>query len=69
MLVYAPSELRIRRVMQRDGVSKEEVQRRMLHQMDEEEKRILADEVIVNDDREMVLPQIIALHEKILKRR
>ena len=69
VLVYAPSELRIRRVMQRDGVSKEEVQRRMLHQMDEEEKRILADEVIVNDDREMVLPQIIALHEKILKRR
>ena len=69
VLVYAPSELRIRRVMQRDGVSKEEVQRRMLHQMDEEEKRILADEVIVNDDREMLLPQIIALHEKILKRR
>jgi len=69
VLVYAPSELRIRRVMQRDGVSKEEVQRRMLHQMDEEEKRMLADEVIVNDDREMVLPQIIALHEKILKRR
>ena len=69
VLVYAPSELRIRRVMQRDGVSKDEVQRRMLHQMDEEEKRILADEVIVNDDREMVLPQIIALHEKILKRR
>jgi dephospho-CoA kinase len=69
VLVYAPSELRIHRVMQRDGVAKEEVQRRMLHQMDEEEKRTLADEVIVNDDREMLLPQIISLHQKIINRK
>jgi dephospho-CoA kinase len=66
VLVYAPSELRIRRVMQRDRVGKSEVERRMMHQMNEEEKRILADEVIVNDERQMVLPQIIALHEKIV---
>jgi len=69
VLIYAPSELRIRRVMERDGVSREEVKKRMMHQMDEEEKRILADEVIVNDDREMLLPQIIALHENIVNRK
>jgi dephospho-CoA kinase len=66
VLVCAPSELRIRRVMERDGVKKEEVELRMMHQMNEEEKRVLADEVIVNDDRHMLLPQIIALHEKII---
>ena len=69
VLVYASSELRIRRVIQRDGVTREEVERRMLHQMDEEEKRMLADEVIVNDDREMLLPQIISLHQKIINRK
>jgi dephospho-CoA kinase len=66
VLVYAPSELRIRRVMERDGVSREEVERRMMHQMDEEEKRVLADRVLVNDDREMLLPGVVALHQDIL---
>ena len=69
VLVYAPDEIRIRRVMDRDGVSRENVRKRMMHQMDEEEKRGLADEVIVNDEREMLLPQIIALHEKIVNRK
>ena len=69
VLVYAPLELRIRRVMQRDGMEKAEVERRMMHQMDEEEKLVLADEVIVNDDREMLLPQIISLHHKLINRK
>jgi dephospho-CoA kinase len=68
VLVFAPSDLRIRRVMQRDGVGREEVKKRMMHQMDDEEKKVLADEVVVNDERNMLLPQIIALHNKIVKR-
>ena len=68
-LVYAPSELRIQRVMERDGVTREEVRRRMAHQMDEEEKRTLADEVIINDDRKMLLPQVVAFHERIINRK
>jgi dephospho-CoA kinase len=68
VLVFAPSDLRIRRVMQRDGVGREEVEKRMMHQMDDEEKKVLADEVVVNDERNMLLPQIIALHNKIVKR-
>jgi dephospho-CoA kinase len=69
VLVYAPSDLRILRVMERDGVSETEVHRRMIHQMDEEEKRTLADEVIINDGREMLLPQVIAMHQRIINRR
>jgi len=68
VLVYAPLELRIRRVMERDGVNREEVERRMMHQMDEEEKRVLADRVLVNDDREMLLPGVVTLHQEILKK-
>ena len=67
VLVYAPEDLRIRRVMERDGVSEEEVRMRMRHQMNEEEKKKLADQMISNDGTEMLLPQIIWLHEYILK--
>jgi dephospho-CoA kinase len=39
LMVYAPSELRIKRVMKRDGVTKAEVLQRMQHQLSDEEKR------------------------------
>ena len=66
VLVYAPENLRIRRVMERDGVREEEVRMRMRRQMDENKKRKLADEMINNDGTEMLLPQIIRLHQHIL---
>jgi dephospho-CoA kinase len=66
VLVYAPETLRIRRVMDRDRVEEAEVRLRMKHQMDEEEKKNLADDVIINDENEMLLPQIIQLHERII---
>ena len=69
VLVYAPEELRIRRVMKRDGVDEKSVRNRMLHQMDEDEKKQRADHIIYNDENEMLLPQIIKLHNKILNSR
>ena len=35
--------------------------------MDEEEKIRLCDFVITNDEKEMVIPQVLALHQKILQ--
>jgi dephospho-CoA kinase len=69
VLVYAPEELRIRRVMERDGISREQVQMRMGQQMSEEEKIKMADHVLTNDGTSMLLPQVIELHTKILERR
>lgn len=69
VLVYAPEELRIERVMKRDGMGREQVLKRMGHQMEEEEKLKLADHVLRNDGTRMLLPQVIALHKKILERR
>lgn len=68
VLVYAPDSLRIKRVMERDGVDREEVLQRMRHQYSEEKKRDLADHVLVNDGTQMLLPQVIELHNRILKR-
>ena len=64
--VTAPAPLRILRTMQRDGVTKEEVFARMDKQMDDIIKMKLCDFVIQNDEQEMILPQVLALHEKLL---
>jgi len=65
--VKAPLELRIQRAMDRDKITAEEVKARINKQMDEELKLRLCDYVIVNDEQEMVIPQVLSLHEKFLK--
>lgn len=65
--VTAPVPLRILRTMQRDAVSREEVIARMDKQLDEGMKIKLCDFVIINDGQEMLLPQILELHKKLLK--
>ncbi len=63
--VSAPLHLRIKRVMARDKISKDEVMKRISRQMDDEKKMKLCDFVIVNDEEEMILPQVLDIHKKI----
>ena len=63
--VTAPAPLRLQRTMQRDGIAREDVISRMDKQMDETIKMKLCDFVIKNDEQEMLLPQILKLHEKL----
>ena len=65
--VYTPATLRIMRIMQRDGISKDEVMKRMNRQIEEEIKMKLCDFVITNDEQQLVIPQVIELHEKFLE--
>ncbi len=64
--VYAPAPLRIQRTMHRDGVTRDEVLSRMNKQIDEEIKMRLCDFVIKNDEQELLIPQVIALHQHLL---
>ncbi len=64
--VSAPKSLRIHRVMKRDQCTKEEVEKRMTQQIEETIKMKLCDFVILNDDQHLVVPQVVALHEKLL---
>jgi dephospho-CoA kinase len=64
--VYAPLPLRVKRVMTRDVVSEEEVMKRINRQMNEEEKMKRCDFVITNDEQQLVIPQVLKLHEKLL---
>lgn len=66
--VSAPKPLRIRRVMERDHISSEEVQKRMSRQLSEEMKMKLCDFVLVNNELELLTPQVLALHEQLLKK-
>lgn len=66
VMVYAPKPIRLERAMLRDGLTKEAVEARMSQQMDDEEKRLLADFVLVNDGMEDLEKQVLALHEQLL---
>lgn len=62
IVVTAPEELRINRVMKRDKVSQQEVVARIQKQLPEKEKIQWADYVIVNDGEALLLPQVLSLH-------
>jgi dephospho-CoA kinase len=63
IMISAPLDLRIKRVTQRDGISAEEVQNRNARQFTEEKKREMANDLIINDDTELVIPQVLKLHK------
>ena len=64
--VSAPNALRILRSMKRNASTYNDVVERMHQQLEEEIKLKLCDDIIVNDEQKMILPQVLALHEKLL---
>jgi len=64
--VFAPKEVRIERVMKRDGMNKQDIEKRMLLQYTDEERNKLADFIIINDHRSKLLEQVMELHEILL---
>jgi dephospho-CoA kinase len=63
--VTAPLSLRIHRVMQRDGISKDQVEARMRNQIADTIKMRLCDFVIDNNNQQMVIPQVLAIDKAI----
>lgn len=66
ILVTAPIDIRISRVMQRDSIDEKQVRDRIDKQMGDGEKRALADFEIVNDGQEPLLGQVWQLHQLFL---
>lgn len=64
--VSAPYDLRLQRAMVRDNVSEEDIKTRMSKQMDEEEKIKRCDFVVFNDEKQLLIPQVIRLHETLI---
>lgn len=61
VMVYAPLDVRIQRIVSRDASSRELIEQRIRHQMDDEEKRKMADYVIVNDGNSSLISQVLTL--------
>lgn len=64
LLVTAPRELRIERVMARDGLTREAVEKRMANQMSEEQRRNMADYILETNDRDAIIPQLLSIIQK-----
>lgn len=64
--VYAPEEIRINRAMKRGGLKEERVRSIIASQMDEQEKMARCDYIVTNDDVQPVLPQVLAIHAKLV---
>ena len=65
IVVSAPEKLRIKRVVQRDHHRNEQkVMDIMRNQLTDEEKVKLADYVIINDESQLITPQVLELHKR-----
>ena len=67
VMVYAPLDVRIQRIVSRDASSRELIEQRIRHQMDDEEKRKMADYVIVNDGNSPLISQVLTLISSLSK--
>lgn len=63
--VVTSEKQRIERVVKRDRLTVELVKQRMRNQWSDDEKIKLADFVIGNNDRELIIPQIVEIDKKI----
>jgi dephospho-CoA kinase len=68
ILVTAPEDLRVQRVMERDQTPEAQVRARMASQMPEAEKRRFATFIIENDGIKPLIPQVVSVHRQILSK-
>ncbi len=64
--VSAPVTIRINRVMQRDHVTRQQVQERMDRQINDEIKMRLCDFILINNEQQLLTTQVLDLHHKLL---
>ncbi len=67
IVISAPEELRIQRVMDRNQITRAEVQARIQNQLPEAKKLEMADYIILNDGENTLLPQVLTIHRALLK--
>lgn len=65
IVVTAPEDQRLKRIMSRDKSTEEAVRSRMQHQLSEEEKISRADFVIVNDGKHSLIEQVMEIHQSL----
>jgi dephospho-CoA kinase len=69
IVVSAPLKVRLKRLLKRDAHRTEaDIKAIIGKQLSEEEKIARANHVVYNDDKQLLIPQVLALHQKFLSR-
>lgn len=63
IMVFAPLEIRVKRITERDRSTRESVMERIEKQWPDDKKKELADYTIINDEVTPILPQALHLHQ------
>lgn len=66
VVVHAPVEMRIQRVLKRDARTVEQIRAIVEKQMPDDEKLNRADDIVVNDESVLLIPQVLKLHKEFL---
>ena len=64
--VQAPDALRIHRAMQRDNATRQDIITRMEKQIDQTIKMKLCNFVIINNEQELLIPQVLEIHNSLI---
>lgn len=65
--VYAPLDIRVKRVVARDAVCPEEVMARVKKQMSDEDRKKLSTWGVLNDGYTPVIPQMLKINDELLR--
>ena len=68
IVVQAPVDLRIKRILYRDNRRKEEIRAIIERQISDEDRNKIADFVINNDETSAIIPQVLKLHQLFLNK-
>jgi dephospho-CoA kinase len=68
LLVQAPIEQRIQNIIERDHTTREAILTRINNQMNEDEKVKLADFIIYNNEKTLLIPNLLEIHNKLTNR-
>jgi len=67
IVVAAPLEVRIKRILQRDPHrTQQDIEAIISKQLAEEDKMARAQHIIYNDDKQLLIPQVLELHQQFL---
>lgn len=63
--VYAPQQIRLKRVMSRDGITEGIILKRIKNQLSDELKNNKADFIVYNDESDFLIPQVTEIDRKL----
>jgi len=66
IMIYCEKEIRIERIIKRNRFTREKIERIMSNQMDDEEKCKKADYVVLNNEKTLLLPQLLKIHNELI---